>query len=344
MKLKTNKSQIIIGLSDGLAENIYHWEGKGDYRLEYLNEEIEGSKGGNSAVFRLISTEDEEDVSVIKFLKYPLRKESKRINDRFQREIEALKEAKESRAKHIIQIITEGVHKQKIGEKNFSYRFYIMEKADEDLGNFIPKSENQLSITEKMALCRDIVKGIVELHDLKIYHRDIKPDNIFLIHEEGKSIWKIGDLGLLSKRGEDLVFEKGKKIGPANWLSPEAMNKFLCEGTERESNFDIEIDDRSDAFQLGCVIWFIFNHNAPIGQLVFDDFLHKDRRVFNVISEMLQHTKKRRRSLIIYSDLLGEIENDYLTNGVKASIKKHSNFFNYIWNNMQKLFSSWTKQ
>jgi len=338
MRLKT-RNNIIIGLSDELADNIYQWEDKGDYKLEYLKEEIEGNKGGNSAVFRLISTEDEEDISVIKFLKYPLRKENKGINERFEREIQALVEAKKNGAAHIIQIITEGIYEQKIEGKKIKYRYYIMEKADEDLGDFIPKSENQLSIIDKVALCRDIIKGIVELHDLKIYHRDIKPDNIFLIHEGGKSIWKIGDLGLLSKRGEDLVFEKGKKIGPANWLSPEAMNKFLCEGTSRESSFDIKIDDRSDAFQLGCVIWFIFNHNAPIGQLVFDDFLHKDRRVFDVISEMIQHKKERRRGLPFYSKLFGEIENDYLANGVEASIQKSRNFFIAIWRRWQKLFS-----
>lgn len=324
MRLNIDSKQIISNkLSKNPADNVYVWDGFGEYRLEYLNKEAEekGSKGGNSVVFRLVSTEDDEDVFVIKFLKYPLTGSNRGMNERFQREIDALIEARNHNSENIIQIKHDAIYKHVDGGKTIRYRFYIMEKADDDLGAFIPKEENLLTISQKMSLCKDIIKGIIELHKIGIYHRDIKPDNIFLVSSGGQHVWKIGDLGLLAKRGEDFKFERSKKIGPANWLSPEAMNKWLCEGTSRESFFDINIDDLSDAYQLGAIIWFIFNHNAPIGQLLFNDFLHEDLRVFKVIVGMLQYAKSRRKSLSEYQQSFDQIEHEYLSMGVEASIK-----------------------
>ncbi len=313
MKLKVINNT--IRLSDNLAENLHEWDNT-FHRLEYLKEGIEGNKGGNSAVFRLINTENEAEVSIIKFNRYPLSNTNEGLNSRFQREIDALNKAKEYGAKHIIEIKDEGYCKFSNERGQFKqYRYYIMEKGDDDLSSFIAKDENKLSITEKITLCKEIIKGIRELHELEIYHRDIKPDNIFIVD----NLWKIGDLGLIAHRGEDLSFEKNKKIGPANWLSPEAMNKWLCEGTAREGSFDITIDESSDAFQLGQIIWFIFNNNAPIGQVSPEDFLHRDQRVFNMTVKMLQHAKKRRQELSYYEKILGDIELEYLKYGVHDS-------------------------
>ncbi len=315
MKLKIDKRGA-LRLSRKLADNIYHWDSKGDFRLEYLSEDSMGNKGGNSAIFKLISTEEESQIFIIKFLKYPLNKYHAGINERFQGEIDALNKAKEEGFEHVIQIHDEGIYKH---DKNNKYRFYIMEKADEDLGDFILKKENQLTVSQKIALCHDIIKGINELHSIDIYHRDIKPDNIFLVYEDGNPVWKIGDLGLMSKRGQDLSFERGKKIGPANWLSPEAMNNALCGKTVWASQFDTSIDKKSDVFQLGSVIWFVFNHNAPVGQVTIDDFHIKEYVIFSLIFTMLRHKKRNRKDLIFYEKYFLELDELYLMKRSKTS-------------------------
>lgn len=316
MKLKISKNAV-FRLSNRMVDNIYHWEGKGDFRLEYLSDEPIGNKGGNSAVFKLVNTAEEKQVLIIKFLKFALTKTNKLMNDRFQREIDALNLAKEKGFMHVIQIHHDGYYKhEKNGQK---YRYYIMEKADEDLGSFILKKENSLTVSQKISLCYNIIKGINELHSIEIYHRDIKPDNIFLFYEEEKPIWKIGDLGLLSKRGEDLLFEKGKKIGPANWLSPEAMNNALCGKTAWEHRFDTTIDEKSDVFQLGNVIWFVFNHNAPVGQVSIDDFHIKEYVIFCLIFTMLRHRKRNRKSLLFYENYFLKLDELYLLKRGKTS-------------------------
>lgn len=317
MNLKLDSWGTLI-LSDNLADNIYHWEGKGDFRLEYLSDEITGNKGGNSCVFKLVSTEDESQIFVLKILKYPLKRENRSINERFEREIEALNKAKEMDFSHVMQIKNDGFYIHQ-GHQRISYRYYIMEKADGDLGDIILKSENKLTLNQKISLCYDIIRGINELHCIDIYHRDIKPDNIFLVNENGKFIWKVGDLGLISNRGADLFYEKGRKIGPANWLSPEAMNNALCGKTEWESQFDISIDEKSDVFQLGNVIWFVFNHNAPVGQVTIDDFLIKEYVIFSLIFTMLRHKKNNRKDLRFYEKYFLKLDELYLTKRSKTS-------------------------
>ena len=48
-----------------------------------------------------------------------------------------------------------------------------------------------------------------------------------------KSQWKIGDLGLVTRR--DLDYDRQNEfIGPKGWLSPEAMNKYLAEGRDEK--------------------------------------------------------------------------------------------------------------
>lgn len=325
--MKLNIKNNFISLSKNTIDNIFEWEGVGDYRLEYLNDNAEkqGTKGAHSAVFRLVPEnvkifeEDYGNESVIKILKHPLTDDqrSKVMYNRFQLEIEVLYMAKEENSENIIQIKHDGIY---IHENKKKYRYYIMEKADDDLNNFI--SKNEISATQKVVLCRDILKGIKNLHAMGFCHRDIKPDNILLTTSNQNPIWKIADLGLISKNGREVEFEFQKKIGPANWLSPEAMNKFLCEGTSQEYRFDIKIDSRSDTFQLGQILWFIFNQNAPIGQVEYDDFSHKDRRVFNLIFEMLQHSKLRRNDLANYEQKLSEIEFEYLSKGLIATKSK----------------------
>lgn len=315
MKLKIGKRGN-LRLSDKLADNIFHWEGIGDFRLEYLNKDGK-DKGGNSSLFKLIKAEDESQVFIIKFLKFPLKKENKVINERFQREIDALNKAKEKGFEHVIQIFQDGYYRHEANKSK--YRYYIMEKADEDLGDFILKKENQLTISQKISLCYDIIKGINELHSIYIYHRDIKPDNIFLVYEEWRPIWKIGDLGLISKRDQDLSFERGKKIGPANWLSPEAMNNALCGNTVWASQLDISIDKKSDVFQLGNVIWFVFNFNAPVGQVTIDDFHIKEYVIFSLIFTMLRHNKGQRKDLTYYEKYFLKLDEFYLSKRRKTS-------------------------
>jgi serine/threonine protein kinase len=271
-----------------------------DYFIRPLSEDFPKSKGGNSNVFVLLDPQEQEEY-VIKLSKYNLNNKkllSKNWDrvERFDREIKALQIAKENNFEFVVKILFDGIYEV----NTQSFRYFIMEKGTNDLTDYLKGTE--LTIQQRFLICTQILSGIKELHSKGIYHRDIKPDNILLVD----GTWKISDLGLIDSRDSDMkAQEVGMKIGPANWMSPEAFNKMYNEGKGCSNifDFDCNIDEKSDIYQLGKLFWFIFQGNIPDGQLIRDDFKIKDDLIYKVLIQMLNHSKNR--------PSMDEIESDF---------------------------------
>ncbi len=203
---------------------------------------------------------------------------------------------------NIVKIEFSGI--QKIDDLDFQY--YVMQKCDCTLSKYLSKKENELDIYQKTLLCHKILLGIKGLHEYRIYHRDIKHDNIFFIGNEPY----IGDLGLADYRDSDIIInERGDIIGPTGWFSPEAVNKFLVEKSSNINKYDCRIDEKSEVFQLGKLFWYIFQGNIPIGQIILNDFIPKDKKLFEIVFSMLLYSKKQR----IDTDNLDKELNAYLS-------------------------------
>ena len=291
-----------------------------EYFVSFLNSEFKSNKGGNSFVFALYVAqtynEDAIPERVIKISKYPepynYKKNiirQKNINKRFRQEIEALYDCKQRDVGNVIDIAFDGnliCRTYEDGEFEVSFPFYVMEYAEYDLKSYLEENE-EYDEASRVELCLQIAQGIKELNDLGYYHRDIKPDNIFMIN----GTWKVGDLGLIQMRNKPSLDNKGELVGPRGWLSPEAMNKYLSEKVEGKK-FDCNIDHQSDLFQLAKVFWYILQGNAPIGCVKESDFLLRNSSLYSLIKQMLNHSKNRRpASVDIVIDNLLKIVNKY---------------------------------
>ena len=292
-----------------------------EYFVSFLNSEFKSNKGGNSFVFALYVAqtynEDAMPERVIKISKYPepynyIRNKirQKNINKRFRQEIEALYDCKQRDVGNVIDIAFDGnliCRTSEDVEFEVSFPFYVMEYAEYDLKSYLEEENEEYDEASRVELCLQIAQGIKELNDLGYYHRDIKPDNIFMIN----GTWKVGDLGLIQMRNKPSLDNKGELVGPRGWLSPEAMNKYLSENVEGK-NFDCNIDHQSDLFQLAKVFWYILQGNAPIGCVKESDFLLRNSSLYSLIKQMLNHSKKRRpASVDIVIDNLQKIVNKY---------------------------------
>lgn len=292
-----------------------------EYFVSFLNSDFKSNKGGNSFVFALYVAqtynEDAMPERVIKISKYPepynyIRNKirQKNINKRFRQEIEALYDCKQRDVGNVIDIAFDGnliCRTSKDGEFEVSFPFYVMEYAEYDLKSYLEEESEEYDEASRVELCLQIAQGIKELNDLGYYHRDIKPDNIFMIN----GTWKVGDLGLIQMRNKPSLDNKGELVGPRGWLSPEAMNKYLSENVEGK-NFDCNIDHQSDLFQLAKVFWYILQGNAPIGCVKESDFLLRNSSLYSLIKQMLNHSKRRRpASVDIVIDNLQKIVNKY---------------------------------
>lgn len=272
-----------------------------DYFFTYLDQSG-SNKGGNSVILKLYIAQKinaSEPVygdpdSILKIHKFKKKKYSDKSQKRFEREIQALYMCKEKNFENVILIEQSGEcnifnHKKKEFDK---YQYYTMEFAPFDLKGYIEKCHLNLTIDDKLNLCIELSKGLKELRVLGLYHRDIKPDNIFM---NSMGVLKIGDLGLIDDRNINFSLDKiAEPIGPRGWMTPESMNKYLTEGKGFNFNYQCDIDHQSDIFQLGKVFWYIFQHNAPIGIIDENDFNFKSGQLYPIIKTMLNHSKSER--------------------------------------------------
>jgi len=273
-----------------------------DYYFTYFHDKGK-AKGGNSIILKLYDSQriDDENVEyddpdlVLKILKNKISTNPEfpeKSELRFKKEIDALKTCKSKSFQNVISIFnsgTCGIYSTK--EKKYEeYLYYTMEYANWDLKSYVENTPN-LSLQEKISLCLSISEGIKELVSLDYYHRDIKPDNIFIVDGE----WKIADLGLISERNEDPIIDyENEFVGPKGWLSPEAMNKFLCEGKDFSFHFDCNIDHQSDIFQLGRVFCYILQNNNPVGIFKQKDLFIDNSYLYQIVRTMLNYPKSRR--------------------------------------------------
>jgi serine/threonine protein kinase len=276
---------------------------KNEYYFTYLNDTGK-NKGGNSIILKLylsqnLNTENieygEPDL-ILKILKFKVTTKlslKKKIQLRFEKEIKALEKCKLEEFQNVIKIYHNGfcsIYNPKY-ERYDTFIYYTMEYAQFDLKGFVEENYKILRIEDKLSLSKSIAEGIKELDTLGYYHRDIKPDNIFMIN----NVWKVGDLGLVGEWNNNFdLDDKAEPIGPRGWMSPESMNKYFTEGKSFPFSFDCEIDHQSDIFQLGKVFWYIFQHNVPIGCIKGEDFKIKQNDIYSILRTMLNHSKKKR--------------------------------------------------
>ncbi|HMJ47950.1 MAG TPA: protein kinase family protein [Ferruginibacter sp.] len=283
--IKFNHENIQLG--EDPNENYIQIE-DGDFRLQTLDSH-EPHKGASSNLFVLIDPDDEYDDRVIKICKDPLDYGNTKRLTRFKREIRAFQLASKKELPNIIEFFSSG----KVEIDGLSFLYIIMEKAEEDLKSFLERNQFAFTVNQKLAFCINILNGVKQLHSLKIYHRDIKHDNILRVDNQ----FKLGDLGLAKFQNEDFSIDKdNEKIGPFGWLSPEATNKMLTYKKKIGFLYDCDINFKSDIFQLGKLFWYIFQGNLPVGQLIQADYKF-EADIYEVIALMLQYEKPRRPSM-----------------------------------------------
>ncbi|MCS6969929.1 MAG: protein kinase [Planctomycetes bacterium] len=194
-------------------------------------------EGGMGAVYHARQLSLERSVA-IKILPPELARNRSFIQ-RFEREAKSL-----ARINHpnILQIYDFGE------ERRLGIYFMVIEFVDGwDLGEILHR-QGRLSQLETVDIVRQALLGLEQAAEKGVIHRDIKPDNLMM---STQGVCKVSDFGLAKALiGTTEVTSIGVRVGTPAFMSPEQ-----CDG--------VEIDSRSDVYNLGCTAFLMLTGRLP---------------------------------------------------------------------------------
>lgn len=126
----------------------------------------------------------------------------------------------------------------------------------ESLGESLDR-QHSLPLDEALQIMRHVLRGLAHAHNMGVVHRDMKPENIFLVERDGEQVAKILDFGIAKLMGEasceeggaDLT-QAGMAIGSPRYMSPEqALGETL--------------DGRTDLYSLTLLFYEMLTGKPP---------------------------------------------------------------------------------
>ena len=202
----------------------------------YVVSELLGT-GGMGAVYRGRHQLVGRDVA-LKFLS-PRYARDPAARERFLREARA---ANRIDHEHIIDITD-------FGETSDGLVFLVMEYLEgEPLGKLI--EAGPLEPVRALTIAHQLATALARAHELDVIHRDVKPDNVFLLQRRGADFVKLLDFGFAKVVGEHRLTATGKVFGTPEYLAPEQARGEPLTG-------------QADQYALGCVLYEMLTGRLP---------------------------------------------------------------------------------
>jgi serine/threonine protein kinase/tetratricopeptide (TPR) repeat protein len=206
--------------------------------------ERELGRGGMSVVFRA------HDARLDRFVAIKVLSEafsSGVDTERFQREIAVM-----AKLSHpgIVSVFDSGVANGRL--------YYVMPFVPGESLRARLVRERRLSLEDASTIAADVADALAFAHDAKIVHRDVKPENIFMV--AGRAL--LGDFGIARTSQQALTADAqtlastgqlttaGVIIGTPLYMSPEQVAGEA-------------VDGRSDIYSLGCVLYEALTGATP---------------------------------------------------------------------------------
>jgi serine/threonine protein kinase len=129
--------------------------------------------------------------------------------------------------------------------------FIVMEHLEgKSLADAID-NEGPFSVERTLGIAVQIAKGLAAAHEKKVIHRDLKPDNIFLLdNQDFPDFVKVLDFGIAKMLDGNRLTKTGMVLGTPDYMSPE-------QATGQPA------DHRADVYALGILMYEMLVGQRP---------------------------------------------------------------------------------
>ncbi len=169
--------------------------------------------------------------------------------------------------------------------------FFAMEYLQgEDLGKLL-RRQGRLSWPRARRIILQICRALQAAHGRGIIHRDVKPENCFLITRGGRRDFvKVLDFGIAKVVDEDrkvshTLTQAGALIGTPEYMAPEQVTGEVA-------------DPRMDIYSIGCIMYQLLTGRLPFS----------DKTMFGVLTQQVNMKPPPLREVAPEADLPEEVE------------------------------------
>lgn len=118
--------------------------------------------------------------------------------------------------------------------------------------------EQHLTVPARIALMVEVCRAVQHAHQKGLVHRDLKPTNVLVSHQDGRGTPKVIDFGVAKATrgrlaGATLHTEFGQLLGTPAYMSPE----------QADLTGSADVDTRTDVYSLGVLLYEVLTGATP---------------------------------------------------------------------------------
>jgi tRNA A-37 threonylcarbamoyl transferase component Bud32 len=187
---------------------------------------------------------------------------------RFQKEAESIAAIQHPNVVRFLDLV--------VGDPTFLVLEYV---EGSTLAQLLGK-EKQLAAPRAVALALQLANGMRAAHRAGVIHRDVKPSNILVGHdEEHGEVPKLIDFGLAKMAmvpEEEKLTRTGQIVGTPAYMAPEQIA-------------GRDVDERADIYSLGCLLYHLLAGRPPFLSQTTDDMDVLYRQVHDMPEPASRH-------------------------------------------------------
>lgn len=153
------------------------------------------------------------------------------------------------RSPHVVQVID-------VDRTADDVAYLVMELLQGEPLSGVVKRQQKLAVGTACEYAVQILQALEAAHALGVIHRDLKPDNVFVTFQGGKSILKLIDFGIAKLKTAQAGQTKNLTVAGMLMGTPEYM------APEQAYSAD-KVDVRADLYAVGVMLYEMLSGQAP---------------------------------------------------------------------------------